>query len=116
MKSILKSVHKANPSAAIFTVLPSFSTEAHISACSALETRLPQPLSSLYNAKNRLLPKGLLSELVQHTTLTVNEEEASYLERSTRGQASTAVWFEHRVGRIAASVFGRVAKCPFLPL
>ena len=30
---------------------------------------------------------------------------------STRGQASTPLWFEHRIGRITASVFGRVAKC-----
>ena len=73
-----------------------------------METRLPQPLSHLYNGQNRLLPKEQLSDLVQHTTLTVNEEEACYLERSTRGQASTALWFEHRVG---ASVVGRVAKC-----
>ena len=36
---------------------------------------------------------------------------ACYLERSTRGQASTPLWLEHRVGRITASVFGRVAKC-----
>ncbi|KAL5508851.1 hypothetical protein EMCRGX_G004107, partial [Ephydatia muelleri] len=56
-----------------------------------------------------ILPKEQLSDLVQHTTLTVNEEEACYLERSTRGQASTPLWFEHRVGRITASVFGRVA-------
>ena len=76
-----------------------------------MKTRLPQPPSSLYNAKNHLLPKEQLSELVQHTTLAVNEEEASYLERSSRGQASTPLWFEHRVGRITASVFGRVAKC-----
>ena len=114
MQSILKSLHKANPSAAIFTVLPSVSTEARISACSTMETRLPQPPSSLYNAKNSLLPKEQLSELVQHTTLAVNEEEASYLERSTRGPASTALWFEHRVGRITVSVFGRVAKLSYL--
>ena len=111
MQSILKSLHRANPSAAIFTVLPSVSTEARISACSAMETRLPQPLSYLYNGQNRLLPKEQLSDFVQHTTLTVNEEEACYLERSTRGQASTPLWFEHRLGRITASVFGRVAKC-----
>ena len=117
MQSILKSLHRANPSAAIFTVLPSVSTEARISACSAMEIRLPQPLSYLYNGQNCLLPKEQLSDLVQHTTivqqttLTVNDEEACYLERSTRGQASTPLWFEHRVGRITASVFGRVAKC-----
>ena len=115
MQSILKSLHRANPSAAIFTVLPSVSTEARISACSAMETRLPQPLSYLYNSQNRLLPKEQLSDLVQHTTrvqhttLTVNEEEACYLERSTRGQASPPLWFEHRVGRITASVFRLVA-------
>ena len=105
MQSILKSLHKTNPSAAIFTVLLSFSTETRISSRSALETRLPQPLSSLYNAKNRLLLKGQLSELVQHTTLTVNEQEACYLERSTRDQASTALWFEHRIGRITAPIW-----------
>ena len=69
LQSILKSLHRANPSAAIFTVLPSVSTEARISACSAMETRLPQPLSYLYNGQNRLLPKEQLSDLVQHTTL-----------------------------------------------
>ena len=69
MQSILKSLHRANPSAAIFTVLPSVSTEARISACSAMETRLPQPLSYLYNGQNCLLPKEQLSDLVQYTTL-----------------------------------------------
>ena len=53
-----------------------------------------QTLSYLYNGQNRLLPNEQLSDLVQHTTLTVNEEEAFYLERSTRGQASTPLWFE----------------------
>ena len=67
--------------------------------------------TSIIYGQNRLLPKEQLSDLVQHTTLTVNEEEACYLERSTRGQASTPLWFEHRVRRITASVFGCVAKC-----
>ena len=65
LQSILKSLHRANPSAAIFTVLPSVSTETRISACSAMETRL----LNLYHIQNRLLPKEQLSDLVQHTTL-----------------------------------------------
>ncbi|KAL5457379.1 hypothetical protein EMCRGX_G034630 [Ephydatia muelleri] len=80
----------------------SVSIEPHISACSAMETRLPQPLSYLYNGQNRLLPKEQLSDLVQHTTLvqhntlTVNDKEACYLERSTRGLLEIKCPFKYR--------------------
>ncbi len=39
------------------------------------------------------------------------EEQAVFLEKSTDGQSSSCLWYDHRVGRITASRFGSIAKC-----
>ena len=44
------------------------------------------------------------------TNLKVTKDEADYLEKSTRLQSQSTLWYEHRVGRITASIFRKV-KC-----
>ena len=43
-------------------------------------------------------------------SIQFTEKEAAFLEKSTRGQSSSSLWYNHRLGRITASMFARVAK------
>ena len=96
MTVLLQSIHNVNPTAAIFSAVPGYArTKA---STTTRDISLPLPLSRL-------------SEVAKCSSIVITEEEASFLEQSTRGQASTMLWFEHHVGRITASLVGHVAKC-----
>ena len=45
--------------------------------------------------------------------LPSHEELASFLEKSTGGQSSSVLWFDHRKGCITSSVVGSVARFQF---
>ena len=70
--------------------------------------RLPSPLTSLYNPKNKGLDNAQLNNACQSTydAMTITTEEADYLE--------------HRKGRITASKFGQISHtnptCPSVSL
>lgn len=77
------------------------------------EPELPLPLTSLFSSKYTsctTLQVLRLSEF-KLPALTCSKQQADFLEASTRGQSSSVVWFEHRIGRITASVIGSVSKC-----
>ena len=42
--------------------------------------------------------------------IVVTQEEANYLEESTRLQSQSLLWFKHRTGRITASKFLAVKR------
>lgn len=73
--------------------------------------RLPAPLTSLYDPRTKKLSKSSLasasSEAFQSLLLT--NQEAEYLEYSTRLQAQCDLWFKHRKGRITASNFAAIS-------
>ena len=78
----------------------------------AVAKTLPAPLTALF--KPCYLGMGaedLLEEserIFRHMSIT--SEEAEYLTLSTNLQSKSLVWFEHRKGRITASVFGAVCR------
>ena len=84
--------------------------------------RLPPPLTTLYDRKCKGLNKSQLFNACQSAfeAITITTEEAIYLEQSTRLQAQSSVWFEHRKGRLTASKFGQISRtnptCPSLSL
>ena len=43
-------------------------------------------------------------------TVTVTQQEATFLEQSTRAQSNSLLWHESRVGRITASMMGTIYK------
>ena len=51
-----------------------------------------------------------LSEAVQET-INYTLDEISFVEKCTRGQSCSTLWFDYRIGRITASMFGQIAKC-----
>lgn len=83
----------------IFTISKASSTK--------VVRRLPQLMKSLENREHLLLNSLEMSQLCKKTfeELKVNQEEANYLEESTRMQSQSLLWFEHRSGRITASKF-----------
>ena len=72
--------------------------------------RLPSPLTSLFDPKNKCLDKVQLNKACESMfkSLTITPEEADYLEESTRLQAQSSLWFEHRKGRLTASKFFQI--------
>ena len=45
------------------------------------------------------------------STIDCTKEKANFHEETTRGQSNSILWFDHKVGRITASIMGKVAKC-----
>ena len=74
--------------------------------------RLPQPLTSFFSQKNKALNEAQLKEVCTSTfaSMTITAEEADYLECSTKLQACSSLWFEHRKGRVTASKFAQVSR------
>ena len=80
--------------------------------------KLPILLTSLYNPKYELMSKDeLLSRCreVFQNDVKISEEEASYLEESTKMQHKSIIWKQHRIGRLTASNFGRVCRAKLRP-
>ena len=48
---------------------------------------------------------------VQGMQINITENEAEFLEEATKGQSSSCIWHDYRIGRITASMMGKVAKC-----
>ena len=84
-----------------------------VSPTSDPEPELPLPLTSLYSSKYTSCTTSQVLRLSEFKlpALTCYQQQADFLEASTRGQSSSVVWFEHRIGRITASVMGGVSKC-----
>ena len=105
----MQSIHKVNPTAAIFTAVPGY-VRTKTSTINR-DISLPLPLSSLFDVKTRTYTDTRLSDVARCSSIVITEAEALFLEQSTRDQASTTLCFEHRVRRITASLAGCIAKC-----
>lgn len=111
--TLLSSLFKACPTAAVFSVVPNFSQHQEESEDNNNELNLPPLLSSLYNKRYRKCSKQELSDIAAHkfSDIQFSKQQAAFLESSTRGQSLSTLWHDYRFGRITASVFGRAAKC-----
>lgn len=107
---LLSGIHEVHPTAAVFTVTPGYYSA--LNSVPDSEPNLPPLLSALYDPS--LLGKSEEELLrVADTTfeeMSVDKEEAIYLEQSTRNQSASCLWFDHRLGRLTASTFGSVMK------
>ena len=66
-------------------------------------TDLPVPLTSFYKEENTELTYSELLKVCDETTISLTSSQCELVERQTRKQASSRVWFEQRRGRITAS-------------
>ena len=75
--------------------------------------RLPTTLMSLRHPKYRTMSKediNLECHRIFNEEIKITQEEADYLEKSTKLQAQSLLWFAHRRGRITASKFSAVPE------
>lgn len=81
--------------------------------------KLPHPLTSLHKHEYKKLEKGELEALCEEKfakgIMLITHDEAAYLEESTRLQAQSLLWFEHRIGRLTASKFLAVSRASLDP-
>jgi len=107
-EKLLNALHKVYPSAAVFSVVPGYQP-VRSPICSP--PLIPKPLTSLYDPKYSKMAEAQFRMAVQSVKIEVSDGEAEYLEKATKGQTSSSLWYDHRVGRITASQIGKVVKC-----
>ena len=111
-KTLFDSLFKSYPCSSIFTIVPGYAI-ATPTPDPAREPELPPPLTSLFASKytSCTTPQALRLSELKASTITCTQQQADFLEASTRQQSSSVLWFEHRIGRITASVLGKVSRC-----
>ena len=98
---ILNPLYKVYPSIAVFAVVPGFQPVPSVAlSTNSTEPRISKPLSSLYDRKYCTIPQSDLKAAVEDIQI-----------RITASEASSCILYDHRIGRIMASMIGEVAKC-----
>ena len=74
------------------------------------ELQLPKPITSLFNEENLMLNPRELKDKCSETMAQLNytKEQIENLEKKTRNQAISSLWYGHRKGRITASMAHKV--------
>ena len=119
---------------------PTPNTETYIPSCNIMDRDVEKELYTLFNHTDSLLLQTLdppsdasddktevyvqtLDEAIStlgnnsvndHLKTVYNHESISQIENLTQGQAENEAWFEHRRGRITASLFHSVVNFRFL--
>ena len=109
-KILCDTLYNVFPAAAVFSVIPGYTRREQSSG--EEDPCLPPLISSLYKEKHRSCGKEELLQIAKCKLKDIkcSKQEADFLERQTRNQGLSTLWHDHRVGRVTASVFGRVAK------
>ena len=95
------------------TIAESSSTAlAKLSSTAAADPSLPQPLTDLYDPKNKALSTPDLEQACTRALnrIKVTHDEADFLEKSTVNQSKCLTWYEQRKGCITASHFYTVSR------
>ena len=73
---------------------------------------LSDPVTALFDVKNKQLSAFEMEKKCKtiFESMKITGEEAEYLEQSTKLQAQSNLWFEHRKGRLTASKFARISR------
>ena len=115
-QQFLDQLCKIQPSSVIFY---SLSPLVHKSVPSRLIRKLPCPLTSLHDQKYEKMSKGEIEAVCEERfskgVVIITPDEAAYLEESTRLQAQSLVWIEHRIGRITSSIFLDASRASLNP-
>ena len=116
-QNFLCGLEEIQSSAVVFS---SYKPSVHESSSgSSVIRKLPRPMTSLRKAEYEELSEDQLLSLCEETfvkgILVIHNDEAAYLEESTRLQAQSLLWYEHRIGRITASRFFEVSRASLNP-
>ena len=109
--------HSLYPKSVVFSVVPGFQSTVPLVAIDhepepSMEPNLPPSLLDYYDAKYLNCSETELSVIAIDICdkLKVTQEEADFLETSTREQSVSTVWHDYRKGRITASHFHEVLR------
>ena len=106
---LFDALYKVYPSASLFTVTPGYEQTPKSPPQRDVESNLPPLLTSLYDPKNTQYTSHELVKLSEavHETIKYSSDEISFVENVL----DSTIWFDYRLGRITASIFGQIAKC-----
>ena len=109
MSAFFQQLNSAHPTSAILSLVE---PRQHLRPSPKRVRHLPRSLTSLFSKKNKALSEVQLKEASTLTfeSMAITAEEADYLECSTKLQACSSLWFDHRKGRITASKFAQVSR------
>ena len=93
METFYSKLKVANPKAVVLSIIPEYSKNFIPVSCT---NKLPVNLSTLYKPE-------YLDLSYDFNSLVVTKKQATNLEKETRKQAKTRMWFHYRAGRITAS-------------
>ena len=110
-EAFLAGLKKVMPTAVVFS---SVAPLERLATRSLVVRKLPAPLTLLQKPKYASMSlseelKGASRNVFDHA-LKITSEESIYLKESTRLQSQSPLWYEHRIGRITASMFKRVKQ------
>ena len=91
---------------AILSLVPLFS-DLYVPKTSS---QLPPVLTDLFKAPNATLPLSQLRDMATSVSVVITSQQATAVEKATRGQAKSKVWYAQRAGRITASKMHQVLK------
>ena len=114
--TLLDAMYKSFPQAAVFTIVPGYVCPPGTSVSrrpAEPELELPKALTSLYNQRYTCCTTSQILKLAEAKLpeIMCTQQQSQFLEQSTRGQSSSILWHEQRIGRITASNMGAVCRC-----
>ena len=116
-KDELKTFHKIQPDAAIFTAIDpvkfiDYDSSETDTSSETDETTLPEPLTALYDPTTINLEKEEITNVCQSVyeayKKEYNDNAYANLSRYTKIQAQNPAWMTHRAGRVTASILKEV--------
>ena len=113
LSTLFQQLSLAGSKAAVLRVVPEICKQFKPTS---LSETFPCVLTSLYDPEKLTLDFSELLKKCEEVKLTVTPEQAKSVERATKSQASSKLWFRFRSGRITASKMKRVCRSnPDLP-
>ncbi len=100
MNSLYSSISKSKSKPGILSIIPEFSDQ-YVPIYSLPE--FPRPLSLLYDPNNLKLDYHELLKKCESICVDVSQQMAVAVEKESREQYKSRVWFNYRAGRITAS-------------
>lgn len=91
---------------AILSLVPPFS-DKYVPKSAA---ELPSPLTSLFEPPRLEMSQDQLRDLAASVAVVVTDKQAAAVEKATRGQSKSRIWFSQRAGRVTASKMHQVVK------
>ena len=100
MKLLFEKLNLAGTKPAILSLIPPYSDEYVPKSSGDI---LPKPLKSLHQPSYLQLEYNELLNICETVSIQVTDETAEALEKETRLQSKSNLWYKHRAGRVTSS-------------